>query len=331
MTEPWATILADPTVPFDRAALRLVVADQRRWSRRYLYPLVRPLSRLTVTLIRVVKTLVPLRRSAHTTMDTLCVWFLHRFVSPDAGELLIRHFLIETNLLNFLTANSPGTTPSDVVTLRPTTLRELGNGAVIQHDLNVYDVLSGLGAGIDTRPVPRPLPAGIDFDAVSTVPAIDPERDRRRWVSLDIQTALCLMNIPFVLCLTPAEYRRAVHSLRLDESLLAAVTGDATFWRWQPSGVSVRVDSGLDVPRAVYEHAVICEYAHERLRHLAAGAVPGGGSGAAAAGPAGHAQAGVDADRRGAGKSGVLGVAPGEPVAQRGQVVLRPADPDGEQ
>jgi hypothetical protein len=29
--------------------------------------------------------------------------------------------------------------------------------------------------------------------------------------------------------------------------------------------VAVRVDSRLEVPLAVYEHAVICEYAHERL------------------------------------------------------------------
>ena len=50
------------------------------------------------------------------------------------------------------------------------------------------------------------------------IPPVDPERWRRRLLNLDIQTALCLMNIPFALCLTPQEYRRAVHSLRLDAS-----------------------------------------------------------------------------------------------------------------
>jgi hypothetical protein len=29
-----------------------------------------------------------------------------RFVSPEAGELLIRHFIVETNLLNFLVRNA---------------------------------------------------------------------------------------------------------------------------------------------------------------------------------------------------------------------------------
>ena len=88
--------------------------------------------------------------SAHSTMDRLCVWFLHRFVSPTAGALLIRHFLVETNLLNFLLRNAgvPG-----VVGLRPTTLRGLGDRAVIEHDLNVYDVL--IVAGDRRGPPPR--------------------------------------------------------------------------------------------------------------------------------------------------------------------------------
>ena len=55
---------------------------------------------------------------------------------------------------------------------------------------------------------------------VETVPPIDASAGTRRFLRLDIQTALCLMNVPFALCLTDAEYQRAVHSLRLDESLL---------------------------------------------------------------------------------------------------------------
>ena len=43
----------------------------------------------------------PVRFAAHATMDRLCLWFLRRFVSPDAVSLLIRHFIVETNLLNF--------------------------------------------------------------------------------------------------------------------------------------------------------------------------------------------------------------------------------------
>lgn len=260
----WMAVLADPTVPFDRDALALVLADQRRWSRRWLYPVVRPLSRLAVGLIRVAKRLPPFDFAAHSTMDRLCVWFLRRFVSPAADALLIRHFVVETNLLNFVVRNAapPGV---EEVTLRPTTLAGLGNRAVIEHDLNVYEVLIGLG--VAGGPV---APPALDYDML-TVPPIDPSAGTRRLLRLDIQTALCLMNIPFALCLTGEEYQRAVHSLRLDESLLAILadlTGDQTFLRWRPGTNVVRVDSGMDVPQAVYEHAIACEYAHGYLRRL---------------------------------------------------------------
>src|ERR1019366_4017066 len=40
------------------------------------------------------------------------------------------------------------------------------------------------------------------------------------------------------------------------------------FLSWRPRSLPVRVDSNVDVPQMVYEHAVICEYAHARLRWL---------------------------------------------------------------
>ena len=257
----WTQLLTDPTLPIDRATLRLVVDDQRSWSRRWLYPAARLVSLAAVAVIRVVKAVVPFR--AHGTMDRLCVWFLRRCVSPRAGTLLIRHFLVESNLLTFLVRNSG--VPEPEVTLRPTTLGQLGDRAVIEHDRTVYDVLVAIGVG-GARP-----PARLDFSMLQVEP-IDPEPGRRRWLNLDIQTALCLMNIPFAFCLTRDEYEMAVHSLRLDDSilaLLAELTGDATFLRWRSGSTSVRLDVSVDVPTAVYHHAVVCELAHGQLLRLA--------------------------------------------------------------
>jgi len=258
----------------DRDTLRLVIRDQRRLSRAALYPWIRVLSRVAVTLIVAAKRTCPVRFSAHATMDRMCLWFLRRFVSPDAVTLLIRHFIVETNLLNFCVRNGlrgPGL-PGEVA-LRPTTLADLGDRAVIEHDLNVYRVLFALGShgpGGDAGILGQRDRASLDFGMLG-IPGIDPEPHTRRFLNLDIQTALCLMNIPFAACLTPAEYRRAVHSLRLDASLLrilAALTGDDTFLTWRPAGLPVRVDSNADVPLLVYEHAVLCEYAHARLCQL---------------------------------------------------------------
>jgi hypothetical protein len=273
----WDVMEADPSNPLDRDVLRLVIRDQRCRSRALLYPWIRVLSRAVVTLIVVSKRACPVTFSAHATMDRLCLWFLRRFVSPTAVTLLIRHFIVETNLLNFCARNAlTAADPLDEVSLRPTTLADLGNRAVIEHDLNVYRVLFSLGCHVPAEAALGPGPgASLDFGMLD-VPAIDPEAHTRRLLNLDIQTALCLMNIPFAACLTPSEYRRAVHSLRLDYSLLsilAAVTGDSTFLSWRLADLPVRVDSNVDVPLRVYAHAVLCECAHARLCQLRDGPV----------------------------------------------------------
>jgi hypothetical protein len=262
----WEVMAVDPSIPIDQATLRLVIRDQRRPSRALVYPWLRFLSRAAVTVIVGGKRVFPIRFAAHAWMDRMCLWFLRRFVSPDAVSLLIRHFIVETNLLNFCVRNA-GMPAGSAAILRPTSLAGLGDRAVIEHDLNVYRVLSALGhAGT----LSRRDHADLDFGMLA-IPRIDPEPQTRRFAELDIQSALCLMNIPFAFCLTPAQYRRAVHSLRLDTALLsvlATLTGDSTFLQWRPGSLPVRVDSNVDVPAMVYEHAVRCEYAHARLCQL---------------------------------------------------------------
>lgn len=262
----WEAISADPSIPLDRALVRKILDDQQRPSRQWLYPVARVLSRVVVAVVSIVKRFVPRRWMSLETMDALCIWFLRRFVSPDAVELLIRHFVVETNLLNFLIRNTPAAI--EPVTLRPTTLAGLGDHAVVEHDLNVYDVFIALdGAGLSGR-------ASLDFQQLD-VPPLDPERRRRRFLRLDIQTALCFMNIPFSIALSRDEYRRAVHSMRFDDSLLDVLTtlcGDDGFQRWKSGTLSLRVDSNVDVPHAVYTHALVCEFAHAHLVALAASA-----------------------------------------------------------
>jgi hypothetical protein len=116
----------------------------------------------------------------------------------------------------------------------------------------------------------------LDFTQLD-IPRLDAERQRRRLLRLDIQTALCFMNIPFSMALTVEEYRRAVHSIRFDDSfleILALVCDDDTFRHWKIGGLSLWMDSNVDVPQMVYRHALVCEYAHARLVKLAHGAYP---------------------------------------------------------
>ncbi|PFG42643.1 hypothetical protein ATJ88_1311 [Isoptericola jiangsuensis] len=259
----WEAVYADPSVPLDKPVVRLIIEDQQRPSRRLLYPLARIVSRVLVAVLSVVKRVAPGRWMSLATMDALCLWFLRRFVAPDAVELLIRHFVVETNLVNFIIRNTPA--PIEPVTLRPTTLSGLGDNAVVEHDVNVYDVLIALdGVRIEA-------PDRLDLTQLD-VPALDPERGRRRLLQLDIQTALCLMNIPFCVALSLEEFRRAIHSMRFDDSflsILAVLTGDERFEHWKMGPMSLWMDTNVDVPQLVYRHALVCEYAHAHLVSIA--------------------------------------------------------------
>jgi hypothetical protein len=156
----------------------------------------------------------------------------------------------------------------DEPTLRPTTLDDLDENAVIVHDLNLYEVLAGLGGDPLPRPDDRTTP--LDFSMLGVDPILpSPER---RLLQLDLETGMSFMNIMFCLLTSSDEYRRAVHSLQLDESLLSCLselTGDDLFRSWKPAGYIPIIRTNRDVPRDLFAHAVIHEYIHARLLHLA--------------------------------------------------------------
>ena len=258
----WDALNGDPTFHFDRSALALLVDDQARWSHRWLRPPARIVSRVVVALITLIKRLLPFQFSNHRLLDRLGIWFLSRCVSESGGELLLRHFVIETNILAFIARNSGIDEPG----LRPGRLQDLDDNAVIVHDLNLYDVLSGLGS----RPLPRPGDrlTPLDFSMLQVGPI---DTHGTRYLRLDLETGMCFMNIMFCLLTTTTEYRRAVHSLQLDESVLgclAELTGDGVFRSWKPMGYIPIVRTSRNVPRDLFAHAVIHEYAHARLQEI---------------------------------------------------------------
>lgn len=248
----------DPSLYFDRGALRLLELDQGSFSHRFLRVPIRVLSRVLVGLIVFIKRILPFEFSAHNTLDRLGIWFLSRCVSPAGASLLLRHFVVETNVLAFIARNAGAAEP----VLRPVNLEQLNDNAVIVHDLNVYELLAGLeGKDLYHR---RGYP--LDYSMLE-VPEIDPG-SRRRLLRLDLETGLSCMNIAFALFTTNLEYQRAVHSLQLDESLLgciAELTGDEAFRAWRPPGYALVVRTNRDVPRYLYGHAVVHEYILGRL------------------------------------------------------------------
>ena len=270
----------DPATPLSGRAAELLHRDLQRWTRRYVRPLARLISLAAVWLIVTFKRLLPFQFSSHGLLDRLSVWFLRRCVSREGGELLLRHFIVETLLIRFVARNS-GLRDIPEPDLMPTTLEGLMGEAVIRHDINMYRLIIDVGERLrargqfrcDTRP-------SLDFSMLE-VPHITPDDECIRLITLDLGTALYLMNIPFALLTTEDVYEQAVNSFQLDESLmahLADITGDDRFRAWGTRQSLSWLEINRDVPRALYLHAVVHEYAHTHLCRLADHTHRGAGS-----------------------------------------------------
>ncbi len=261
----------DTALPLADRTAELLQRDLLRWTRRYLRPTVRVVSSVMVFLIVTVKRLLPFQFSWHTGLDWLSIGFLRHFVSREGGELLLRHFIVETALIRFVARNSglPGMAEP---ALAPTRFRDLLGHAVIRHDIHMYRAVIEAGEGLRasgrTRFGRREDP---DFSMLE-LPRITPDEECFRVINLDLGTALYLMNIPFSLLTAEDVYEQAVNSFALDESLLAHladITGDARFRAWSVPQSLARPEIDRDVPRALYWHALVHEYAHTHLCRLA--------------------------------------------------------------
>ena len=262
---------ADPATPLSERTAELLHADLQRWTRRYIRPAARLISLAAVWAIVALKRLLPFQFSSHGMLDRLSVWFLRRCVSREGGELLLRHFIVETLLIRFVARNSglPDISEPD---LMPTTFEGLMGHAVIRHDINMYRLI--IDAGEKLRASGRfrcERRASIDFSLLD-VPDITPD-ESFRVINLDLGTGLYFMNIPFALLTSADVYEQAVNSFQLDEPLLAHladITGDSLFRAWGTQQSLGWLEINRDVPRALYMHGVVHEYAHTHLCRLAA-------------------------------------------------------------
>lgn len=261
----------DPATPLSERAAELLHRDLQRWTRRYVRPVARLMSSTAVWVIVALKRLLPFQFSSHNMLDWLSVWFLRRCVSREGGELLLRHFVVETSLIRFVARNS-GLKDIPEPDLMPATFRGLMGHAVIQHDINMYRLIIDTGERLRASgKFGCEKQASPDFSMLE-VPDIAPDEECFRLINLDLGTALYFMNMLFALLTSEDVYEQAVNSFQLDESLmthLADITGDSTFRAWGTHQSLSWLEINRDVPRALCMHAVVHEYAHTHLCRLA--------------------------------------------------------------
>ena len=227
--DPWLALYLDQSIPLDDDAKKDLMRGMRRPSRRLLLPLLRPLAGILIILFSVVRLLLPDRVSSSRYLHQLICWGLKRFVAPDANRLILRHFHIGTEILNFIKDNVPGI-HVETVPLRPQTLDDLKDDVFLIHDLNIFNFVIDLNDQLKRMGRILEQPKHLNFDAITDGPFQLDDMPVGSLNVIDLQTAIIAYTPVYQLFLSDNDFWRASNSLQLDETIavyIARLIGNA--------------------------------------------------------------------------------------------------------
>lgn len=215
---PWYALYLDQSTPIRPSVKAKWLKDSSSLSRQFLLPFVRPMARVMIILIQVVKAFSPVDWRASRFLHKLIVWGLKYFVTPEANELILRHFHVGSEILAFIAGNVPGA-QIKLNPLRPRCLDDLADELFLKHDLNLYNFVINLNKEIreknlKIKPLDRP-----DFSMITEEEFnIEPQKGGFFNI-IDLQTAIELYTPIFQFFLTDNDFWRATNSLQLDETV----------------------------------------------------------------------------------------------------------------
>ena len=229
--DPWLALYLDHSLPIDDVAKRCLLIGQRSWSRRWLFPVSRPVVFLWFCLVKVFRAITPNHPNLNDLLHKTIHWGLRTFGSPETNTLILRHFHIGSELLAFMKHNAGLGADVEQVTshpLRPTRLKDIEDNLFLQHDLNVFNFIIELNKALNAQGREL-LPAErIDFSMISdSFPEFETFPDGLL-NKVDVQTAVEFYTPMYALMLPRADFVRAAHSLQLDETVaiyLARILG----------------------------------------------------------------------------------------------------------
>ncbi len=225
--DPWLALYLDDSLPFDRRAKEALLRGNDSPTRRFLLPVVRPLIFLFHLAVRIFRHIFPRWPQGPRTLHRLIYWGLKTFATPEANFLILRHFNIGTEILNFIKDNA-SVEGVETVPLRPTHLADLKDNMFLQHDLNIYNFIILLNKGLRDAGKEMETPARIDFSSISDGDFPFEEFPDGRLNVVDLQTAIEFYTPIYALFLSRHDFVRAANSLQLDETMgvyLARILG----------------------------------------------------------------------------------------------------------
>ena len=270
--DPWLALYLDTGMPFDDRAKAALLSGVDSYANRFLLPFLRPLLFVFMFLVHVVRRVFVHWPSMPRTLHWLIWWGLKSFATPQANTLILRHFNIGTEILGFIAANAPeGIAISTAKPLRPMTLAALKDNVFLQHDLNIYNFIIELNAGLRAKGLELTPPARLDFSAISEADWDFEDFPDSPWNFVDIETAIEAYTPLYALFLPKHDFIRAVNSLQLDETIavyLARVTGSDHHLAFVTNGDPMVPQSTFGAGRRLMLHGLDAEALHGWLRYL---------------------------------------------------------------
>jgi hypothetical protein len=209
---PWLALYLDQSTPVDERVKAAWLRDSSSRCRQFVLPVVRPLARGTIIVIQLIRIVLPSSFTSSRLLHRLLAWALRTFVRPEANWLILRHFHIGSEILDFIARNVPGTRVP-LNPLRPQTLEDL------RDDLFLFNFVINLNRELRAQGREVTRPPQLDFGGIREgdfgIAAL-PDR----WHNfVDLQTAIELFTPVYQLFLTDNDFWRATNSLQLDETI----------------------------------------------------------------------------------------------------------------
>jgi hypothetical protein len=270
--DPWLALYLDQSLPIDPEAKRCLLVGARSWSRRWLFPVSRPLVILFFCVVKVLRAISPRFPNLNGLLHKTIHWGLRTFGTPETNTLILRHFHVGTELLAFMRVNA-GAADISSHPLRPTRLKDIEDNLFLQHDLNVFNFIIELNQrlraeGREIMPAKR-----LDFSMISDeFPAFEafPTGPLNR---IDVQTAVEFYTPLYALMLPRRDFVRAAHSLQLDETVaiyIARILGTDYHLNFIKNGHPMVALSTLQAGYRLMMHGLDCEALHGWLRTMKA-------------------------------------------------------------
>ncbi|GBF75792.1 hypothetical protein PA598K_04224 [Paenibacillus sp. 598K] len=213
---PFLAVFLDRSIAFNEEAKAAFLKDSSRKSRQFLLPLLRPFARLSIIGIKLFRTILPNSFTSSKVLHRILHWGLKTFVTPEANMMILRHFILGSEVLQFIRDNVPGVDVK-LNPLKPYQLEDVKDDLFLTHDLNIYNFIINLNKELKTKNLQITRQEQLNMDAIS----LDPypfETLPRRWTNrIDLVTAIEFFTPIYQLFLSDNDFWRASNSLQLDE------------------------------------------------------------------------------------------------------------------